>query len=190
MSPAGWSRSSHDGSRVAARQLCFGGEEFFAFGDEASLLGGGQGEGGAGLWREFCEGEVVGGSELLLPVGWAEDAPALDGYPEDASDVGGGEDAFGFEELVEALGAGGELFCSSLIQANILPPMALSPTQKTSPPNCSVSTAWGRVRRKARMRSTSMTQYRWDSRWRLLLIMWRCLRRISESPGRERPRRN
>jgi hypothetical protein len=107
MSPAGWSRSSHDGSRVAARQLCFGGEEFFAFGDEASLLGGGQGEGGAGLWREFCEGEVVGGSELLLPVGWAEDAPALDGYPEDASDVGGGEDAFGFEELVEALGAGG-----------------------------------------------------------------------------------
>ncbi len=47
-------------------------------------------------------------AEVLFPLRLAEDVPALGGDPVDAGEVGGGEEAFGFEELVEALGAGGE----------------------------------------------------------------------------------
>lgn len=47
----------------------------------------------------------MGGAELLLPLGSAEDVPSLYGYPEDASDVGGREDAVDLEEIVVALGA-------------------------------------------------------------------------------------
>ena len=36
----------------------------------------------------------------------AEDVPALGCYPEDAGHVGGGEDAFDFEKIVVAFGAG------------------------------------------------------------------------------------
>jgi hypothetical protein len=50
----------------------------------------------------------VGGAELLFPFGGAEDVPALDGYPEDAGDVGSGEDAVDLDEFGVAFGAGGE----------------------------------------------------------------------------------
>jgi hypothetical protein len=56
---------------------------------------------------ELGEGEGVGCAEFVLPLGAAEDAPSLGGDPVDAGHVGGGEDAFGFEELGVALGAGG-----------------------------------------------------------------------------------
>ncbi len=63
------------------------------------MLGGGHREDRARSWREFVEGEVVGGTEFLLPLGGAEYVPALDGYPEDAGDVRGGKDAVGLEEF-------------------------------------------------------------------------------------------
>jgi hypothetical protein len=56
--------------------------------------------------REFVEGEGVGGTEFLLPLGGAEDVPALYGYPEDAGYVRGGEDTVDLEEIVVAFGAG------------------------------------------------------------------------------------
>jgi hypothetical protein len=85
----------------------FRGEKFFSVGDEAFLPGGGQGEDGSGSGRELVEGEGVGGAELLLPFGGAEDAPAFGGDPVDAGHVGSGDDAFDFEEFGVALGAGG-----------------------------------------------------------------------------------
>ena len=68
---------------------------------------GGHGENGAGSGWKLVEGEGVGGEELLLPFGGAEDIPALDRDPEDAGHVGGGNDAFNFEEFGVALGPGG-----------------------------------------------------------------------------------
>lgn len=50
----------------------------------------------------------MGGAKLLLPFGGAEDVPALDGYPEDAGDVGCGEDAVDLDEFRIAFGASGE----------------------------------------------------------------------------------
>ncbi|MEO6805716.1 MAG: hypothetical protein ABI286_06510 [Edaphobacter sp.] len=47
------------------------------------MPGDGQGQYGAHFWWEFVEGEGVGGAELLLPLGVAEDIPSLYGYPED-----------------------------------------------------------------------------------------------------------
>jgi hypothetical protein len=85
----------------------FGGEEFFAVGDEAFLPGGGHGEDGVGSWRELVEGEGVGGTEFLLPLGGAEDVPAFDGDPVDACHVGSGDDGLDFEEFGVTLGAGG-----------------------------------------------------------------------------------
>jgi hypothetical protein len=85
----------------------FGGEELFAVGDEAFLLGGGHGEDGAGSGWEFVKGEGVGGAEFLLPFGGAEDVPAFDGDPEDAGHVGGWDDAFDFEKFGVTLRAGG-----------------------------------------------------------------------------------
>ena len=85
----------------------FRGEKFFAVGDEAFLPGGGQGEDGSGSGRELVEGEGVGGAELLLPFGGAEDVPAFGGDPVDAGHIGSGDDAFDFEEFGVALGAGG-----------------------------------------------------------------------------------
>jgi hypothetical protein len=85
----------------------FGGEKFFSLGYEAVLLGGWQGESGARFGREFVEGKGVGCVEFALPLGEAEDVPALDGDPVDACHVGGGDDAFDFEKLGVALGAGG-----------------------------------------------------------------------------------
>jgi hypothetical protein len=84
-----------------------GGEELSAFGDEALALGGGQDEGGEGAGWEPGEGELVGGAELGLPVGWAEDGPVAGGDPVDAGRVGCGVEAVEFDELGEALGAGG-----------------------------------------------------------------------------------
>src|ERR1700761_3904236 len=52
------------------------------------------------------------------------------------------------------------LSASRFISANILPPIALSPTQKTRLlPHCSVSSTWGRRSRKARALSLSMPKY-------------------------------
>jgi hypothetical protein len=85
----------------------FRGEKFFAFGDEALLLDRWQGEGGAGTRWEFVEGDGVGRAEFLFPLGEAEDAPALDGDPVDAGHVGGGDDAFDFEEFGVAFWTGG-----------------------------------------------------------------------------------
>ena len=48
----------------------------------------------------------MGGAKFLLPLGGAEDVPALYSYPEDAGDVRGGEDAVDLEEVAVALGAG------------------------------------------------------------------------------------
>jgi hypothetical protein len=89
--------------------LCGGfcGEDFSAIGDEASLLGGGQGQEGSGLLGHLGEGEEVGGCELLLPFRGAEDAPVFDGDPVDAGEVRGRADAFGLEEVGVALRAGG-----------------------------------------------------------------------------------
>jgi hypothetical protein len=89
--------------------LCGGfcGEDFSAIGDEASLLGGGEGEEVAGLLGHLGEGEGVGGGELLFPLGVAEDAPVFDGDPVDAGEVWSGADAFGLEEFGVALRAGG-----------------------------------------------------------------------------------
>ena len=84
-----------------------GGEELSALGDEAFLLGWGEVEDGAGAGWKFVEGEGVGGEELLLPLGGAEDVPALGCYPEDAGHVRGGDDAFDFEQVGVAFGAGG-----------------------------------------------------------------------------------
>ena len=85
----------------------FGGEEFSAFDDEAFLLGWGEVEDGAGTGWKFVEGEGVGGAELFLPLGGAEDVPTLGCYSEDAGHVGGGDDAFDFEEFGVAFGTGG-----------------------------------------------------------------------------------
>lgn len=49
----------------------------------------------------------MGGAEFGLPLGIAEGAPALGGYPVDAGHVGSGKEAFALDELREALGAGG-----------------------------------------------------------------------------------
>jgi hypothetical protein len=84
-----------------------GGEELSAFGDEALALGGGQDEGGEGAGWELGEGELVGGAELGLPLGWAEDGPVAGGDPVDAGHVGCGVEAVEFDELGETLGAGG-----------------------------------------------------------------------------------
>lgn len=76
--------------------------------DEAALLGGGEGEGGAGAGWEFGEDEGVGGAEFGLPLGVAEDLPVLGGDPVGAGEVRGGVEPFAFEEVGEAGGAGGE----------------------------------------------------------------------------------
>jgi hypothetical protein len=85
----------------------FRGEKFFAVGDEAFLLGGRQGDGGAGFWREFVEGDDVGCVQLSLPLRETEDVPALDGDPVDAGHVRCGDDALNFEEFEVAFGACG-----------------------------------------------------------------------------------
>jgi hypothetical protein len=72
------------------------------------LLGGGQGQRGADAGWELVEGELVRGAEFLFPLGGAEDVPSLDGYPEDAGDVGSGEDAVDLDEFGVTLGPGGE----------------------------------------------------------------------------------
>jgi hypothetical protein len=90
-----------------ALALCLGGELAAAFGDEAALLGRGEGEGGEDFLGKLAEGDVVGGAELALPFGGGEDVPVFDGNPMDAGHVGCGEDAFEFEEFGIAGGAGG-----------------------------------------------------------------------------------
>jgi hypothetical protein len=49
----------------------------------------------------------MGSAEFVFPLGEAKDVPAFDGNPVDAGHVGGGDDAFDFEEFGVALGAGG-----------------------------------------------------------------------------------
>ena len=81
--------------------------ELAALGDERALLGGGEGEGGAGAGWEFGEDVGVGGAEFRLPLGVAEDLPVLGGDPVGAGEVGCWVEAFEFEEVGEAGRAGG-----------------------------------------------------------------------------------
>ncbi len=72
------------------------------------MLGDGQGEDGAGAGGEFVEDEAVGVAEVGLPLGGAEDDPALGGDPVGTGQVGRGNEAFLFEQIVVDLGAGDE----------------------------------------------------------------------------------
>ena len=74
--------------------------------DELTLHDRGHGEDGLGAGRELGEGDGVCGAELFVPLQVAEDMPVFDGDPVDAGHVGGGEDAFAFEEFVVALPSG------------------------------------------------------------------------------------
>lgn len=71
------------------------------------MLRGWQGQGGEDLVGELGEGKVVGGVEFAVPFGGGEDVPAAGGDPVDASHVGSGDEAFDFEEVGVAGGAGG-----------------------------------------------------------------------------------
>jgi len=82
--------------------LCFGGEQLAALGDEGLLLRRGQGEGGKDFRRELGEGEVVGGTELAVPLGCGEGVPVEGGDPVDAGEVGCGNKAFALEEVIVA----------------------------------------------------------------------------------------
>jgi hypothetical protein len=84
------------------------GEEGSAFFDEAFELGGGEGEDGAGAGWEFGGDDGVGFVEEIFEFAGGQDVPVGEGEPVGAGEVGGGDDAFGLEQLVEALGVGGE----------------------------------------------------------------------------------
>src|ERR1700739_2773914 len=81
-------------------------EGFSARPDEPFLLGGGHGEDVASAPGELAEGELVRVAEELLEFGGWENAVALNGDPEGACEVGGGEDAFSLKKLVVEIRAG------------------------------------------------------------------------------------
>src|SRR5438874_13503736 len=62
----------------------FGGEKFFAVGNQAFLLGRRHGEYGASSGRKLVKGEGVSSKQFLFPFGGAEDSPAFNGDPVDA----------------------------------------------------------------------------------------------------------
>ena len=116
-----------------------------------------------GAFGQLGEGDGVGGAEFALPLGVAPCAPALGGDPVNAGHVGCGEEAFALQQLSVTLRSGAvgddtvRALPSRLSRQNILPPIALSPTQKTRfAPHCIVSTTCGSLRRKARAVSASM----------------------------------
>jgi hypothetical protein len=84
------------------------GEQGAAFFDEASELAGGEGEDSAGAGWEFSGDDGVGFVEEILEFAGGQDVPVGEGEPVGAGEVGSGDDAFGLEQLVEALGVGGE----------------------------------------------------------------------------------
>ena len=82
-----------------------GGEELFAFADELGAFLLREGEEGFGALGELVVDEGVGAAELVFNLAGAECVPTFHGDPMGLGQVGRGDDAFLFEQLVEALGA-------------------------------------------------------------------------------------
>jgi hypothetical protein len=57
---------------------------------------------------KFFADEGVGCSQKVFQLALAEGVPVLEGYPVSAGEVRGGDDAFGFQEFMEAVRRGGE----------------------------------------------------------------------------------
>ena len=112
-------------------------------------------------------------TELALPFAHPEDRPTAPPPPRRSSPYTGlglspsSSSSSGHPPLARRdrrLEAPRERQCpfSRLSITNILPPIALSPTQKTRPPHCAVSTTWGSPSRNSRARSAFM-QARYQS---------------------------
>lgn len=83
-------------------------ELLFAGGDEFAALGCGEGQHVSGAFGESGFDEGAGIAEEGFELGCGEGVPLLDGDPVGAGEIWSGEDAFDFQKLGEALGAGGE----------------------------------------------------------------------------------
>ena len=61
-----------------------------------------------GAGGELTEDDGVGFAEQVFELAGGQGVPVFEGDPVGAGEVGGGDDAFGLEELVEVLGVDGE----------------------------------------------------------------------------------